>query len=240
MIFFVHGEERDKARAKWRELISAFENKYPEANRFTLEVEHWSPAVLEELALGETLFNQKFLVTADHFLTNPEIIKEVERNFLALIASPNVFLFLETEIPLEILKLTTKHGVKVYEFKLTKAKNVKPLAFNIFSLTDAFATRDRRRAWLLYQEALGTGLAAEEIFWKLVWQIKTLLLVKMMDARPVASLKPFVLSKARRAATRFSSEELENFSERLITVYQAARRGEGEFELGLERLLLEL
>src|SRR3989344_9363077 len=47
--------------------------------------------------------------------------------------------------------------------------------FNIFALTDAIGARKKRDAWVLYQKALAAGMAPEEIFFKLVWQAKTML-----------------------------------------------------------------
>jgi len=50
--------------------------------------------------------------------------------------------------------------------------------FNIFALTDALGARQKKDAWILYQKALGAGLSAEEIFFKIVWQVKSMLIAK--------------------------------------------------------------
>ena len=50
--------------------------------------------------------------------------------------------------------------------------------YNPFQICDAFAYKDRKTAWILFQKALFNGITAEEVFWKIWWQIKTLILVK--------------------------------------------------------------
>src|SRR3989344_8188381 len=64
-------------------------------------------------------------------------------------------------------------------FKIEEEENlIGPKAradFNIFALTDAIGARKKRDAWVLYQKALAAGMAPEEIFFKLVWQAKTML-----------------------------------------------------------------
>ena len=111
--------------------------------------------------------------------------------------------------------------------------------FNLFLLTNALAGRERKKLWLLCQQALAAGVTEEEIFWKLVWQIKTLLLVKNSPAPPSA-MKPFVLEKTRQALGNFKSGELENLSAQLVALWHDARRGQTDFDLGLEKLVLSV
>lgn len=87
--------------------------------------------------------------------------------------------------------------------------------FNIFALADAFGSRDKKRAWVLYQQALLAGVPAERIFFTLVWKVRSMLLLK----------KNF---------------ERELLSERLVIGYHQARRGEGEIETLVEKTILSL
>lgn len=112
--------------------------------------------------------------------------------------------------------------------------------FNIFALTDAIAARKKKDAWVLYQKALGAGLVAEEIFWKVTWAIKNLLIAKNTKTALETDMKSFPYSKAKGALKNWKDGELERLSLSLVTGYHNARRGEGEIDTLIEKTLLRL
>jgi hypothetical protein len=112
--------------------------------------------------------------------------------------------------------------------------------FNIFSLTDAIGARKKRDAWVLYHKALASGMVPEEVFFKLVWQVKTMLLAQMTKTAEEAEMKSFPYSKAKGFLRNFKPGELESFSENLVKGYHQARRGDGEIETLVEKTLLKL
>ena len=112
--------------------------------------------------------------------------------------------------------------------------------FNIFALTDAIGARKKRDAWVLYQKALASGMVAEEVFYKLVWQVKTMLLASKTKSAVEADMKSFPYTKAKSFLKNFSTSELQNLSTDLVLGYHAARRGEGEIETLVEKTLLKL
>lgn len=112
--------------------------------------------------------------------------------------------------------------------------------FNIFALTDALGARKKKEAWILYQQALGAGLSAEEVFFKIVWQIKSMLLASRTKNVGETDMKPFPYSKAKSFLKNFKPGELEKLSEDLVIGYHQARRGEGEIETLIEKILLGL
>ena len=112
--------------------------------------------------------------------------------------------------------------------------------FNIFLLTDAVGARKKKEAWILYQRALFAGLSAEEIFFKIVWQIKSMLIASKTKSVEETDMKPFPYSKAKSFLKNFKLEELEEFSTRLVLGYHLARRGEEEMETLVEKTLLGL
>jgi len=112
--------------------------------------------------------------------------------------------------------------------------------FNIFGLTDALGARDKKHAWILYQKALSAGLSAEEVFFKLFWQVKSMLIASRTKSVSETDMKPFPYSKAKSFLKNFKSGELEKLSENLVTGYYQARRGEGEIETLVEKMLLKL
>ena len=112
--------------------------------------------------------------------------------------------------------------------------------FNIFSFTDAIGLRKKRDAWILYRKALSTGVSAEELFYKVFWQVKIMLLAGKTKSPTEAGMKPFPYNKARGFLKNFKSGELEALSFSLVSGYHQVRRGEGETETLLEKMLLSL
>lgn len=112
--------------------------------------------------------------------------------------------------------------------------------FNIFALTDAIGARNKRDAWVLYHKALAAGVAPEEVFYKLVWQMKTMLIAKNTNSVGETDMKSFPYNKAKGFLKNFKPGEIEKMSENLVIGYHAARRGKGEIETLVEKTLLRL
>jgi DNA polymerase III gamma/tau subunit len=252
MLYLTYGSDKKKTRDKHLALARSILNKQPEATFFKLSTENFSAAEFEELIFGQTLFVRRFVVAGDNLLKElkDKTAKEFILTHLADIAeSENIFLFLEEEEALgkgasmedknkgkkrreEIEKLK-KVAVKAQEFSVSP-----PSEFNIYSIVDAFAARNKNEAWLLYEEALLSGVAPEEVLWKIIWQVQNMLLVKKTKDEKELNLKPFVLGKTKRAAQKFEIGELEKLSGELVDLYHETYLGSEEFEFGLERVLL--
>lgn len=112
--------------------------------------------------------------------------------------------------------------------------------FNIFTLTDALGARNKKMAWVLYQKALLAGVSPEEIFFKLFWQVKSMLIASKTKNVEETDMKPFTYNKSKGFLKNFRQDELEKLSENLVTGYILARRGRGEIETLIEKLLLKL
>ncbi len=237
MITIIYGTDKDKARAKWRKLVEGAKEKDSEI--FTFHSESWSEEKFEELINGQNIFGNKLAIICDHLLTNVEAEEFVAKRAEDLVNSPNNFLLLETEISKDLLKKLEKVESKVENFELKQKIVNQYEGFNIYSITDALAARNRKQVWILLTQGLEEGLEAEEIFWKFVWQVKNLLLVKAMGDRSVASMKPYPLSKARGYVKNFTHDELSKLSSRLLHIYTDARKGKQDFATALERLVLE-
>src|SRR3990167_5257880 len=76
--------------------------------------------------------------------------------------------------------------------------------FNIFTFTDAVGSRQKKQAWILYRKALSVGISAEEIFYKLVWQIKSMLIVSKTKNVGETDMKTFPYNKAKSFHVRLS------------------------------------
>lgn len=112
--------------------------------------------------------------------------------------------------------------------------------FNIFTLTDAFGARQKKEAWILYQKALFSGVSAEEIFFKLFWQVKSMLIAQKTKNVEETDMKTFPYNKAKSFLKNFKHGELEKLSESLVTGYILVRQGRGEVETLVEKILLGL
>lgn len=123
---------------------------------------------------------------------------------------------------------------------------VKKEQINIFLLTDAFATKNKKSAWLVFQKMLLNGTSEEEIFWKIFWQVKNISALKPHENEPPDltaekfSLHPFVIKKTLSASKLFTKEELENLSKKLIKIFENERFNKIELNLGIEELILNL
>lgn len=112
--------------------------------------------------------------------------------------------------------------------------------FNIWALTDAIGARQKKDAWVLYHKALASGMVPEEVFYKLVWQTKTMLIAKNTKSVAETDMKPFPYNKAKGFLKNFKEGEIEKMSEELVLGYHRARRGLGEIETLVEKTLLRL
>lgn len=127
---------------------------------------------------------------------------------------------------------------EVEEVKLTKP--APELDFNIFAFTDAVGARNKKDAWVLYQRALGQGQVPEQLFYKVFWLVRTMLLAERCATAGEAGLNPFVYQKSKSFLKNFKPGEVEKLSERLVCMYHDARRGLVDFEFGLEKIILSL
>lgn len=160
-----------------------------------------------------------------------DIIDLIKDNF----ESAHTIILREDELSTADEKVFTKLGVEISG----KSAAPKPKQeFNIWSLTDALLARDKKTAWMLYRQAIDAGIAPEEIGGILWWQMKTLLLVAR-EGNPT-SVKPFAVTKAKRALQKYSQEDLARLSNQLITAIHEPRAGNGKAEETLEAFMLSL
>jgi DNA polymerase III delta subunit len=238
MIYLFFGADRERGRAKWRAVAAAFTRKYPDGQIFRFEPDNFNFEQFQELIAGQDMFGGKRLVIGDSLGEHEFAAEFLDKNLAEIVVSPTVFALWEDKISAELKKQLEKLGAKLEEFEAREAKTF-PGA-NLFAITDAWGDRAREKAWTLFAAALFQGVPPEEIFWKLVWQTKNLLLLKKTSNQAETGLKPFVIQKTTRQLKNFSVVELENLSSSLVRLWHEARRGKVDFEVGLERLVLSL
>ena len=257
MLYFLHGTDTDAVKKKAQSLVADLLKKKPDASVFTLTDENWNDDAIDEYVGGQGLFANKYIVVIKNILTGSGISKEktaerkeFKERFLEKLEifaeSPNIFIMSEGFIDKVSLKKIEKHAEKVQEFLLAEKSEVGGKIrmtgksdFNIFSLTDAFGSRDKKTLWVLYRQAVAAGKVPEEIHGILFWQLKSMVLAARTKSAEDAGLAPFVYSKSKRAASNFSSEELALMLGKMVGLYHDSHRGIHDFETALERFILE-
>ncbi len=141
---------------------------------------------------------------ADEFLTiAPDIV-----------ASLHQFILVEEKLLKKATDSVTKAGAEIKVYAAPK----KIEAFNMFSITFAFALRDRKKLWLQLHESLGQGVVPEAFAGMLAWKVRDM------------------LSKNEKG--KYTKVELHRMSSELVTLYHESHRGVGELSLMLERYIL--
>ena len=113
-------------------------------------------------------------------------------------------------------------------------------ANDIFAAADAIFGGTRCHAWVALQDFFYRGGSAEELFWKLIWQVKNIVIVKQITGvgRNTASesgLHPFVAKKSLRLGAKFECAMLSRWWEELIGSWHDSRIGGSDLRTVIER-----
>ncbi len=236
MLYLLLGTNSEKRR----ELRTQLTQKYASSDAYVVMRDDTNSSIseLEELLTAATLFGEPLVVVYDGALADHDLADYAQKHASELGDSKNHFIFSETAMLKPVRTKFEKYAALVEEFQLPKTDAKKP-AFNTFSLTDAFAEKDKKKTWMLYRQAIDAGIDPREITGVLFWMIKSLILAKTTKNAAEAGLNPFVFSKAQKSAKQFTDEELAKLSTQLVHTYHKGQMGEIEFEEGLEVYLIQ-
>ncbi|MBI3573683.1 hypothetical protein HY090_01390 [Candidatus Kaiserbacteria bacterium] len=153
--------------------------------------------------------------------------------------------FADADMPVVVIEISLDSATKkaipksttVEEFEIEEKEETPPPS--VFALTDAFASGDRKTAWILFRKLIESGSAAEEIHGALSWQARAMVLASKTKSAEDAGLKPFVYSKAKRASARLGEAGSEELSRELVRLLHQSRMGGGDLEDLLEVFLLK-
>lgn len=204
MLKFIVGKDTERAGARRKELTDF-------VLRETLRGDELSLSSLEAKAGEETLFGDTRAYVAEGEI-DEEYAKQLVSVAGALLSSSHLFVF-EAEGGAPLLKLLEKTKGEVIKVKAPP----KEKTFDVFSLGNAYASKDKKKLWLLLQEAYEAGIPAEALVGILSWKARTILAQRG--------------TKDEKAVTQ---------SSQLVRMYHDAHRGEGDLSLLLERFVLSL
>src|SRR5680860_201703 len=234
MIYLIQGSDTVKTRHKYDALIDSLLTRKQDSLAWKIDSENFNEEKILELIVSQDLFAHKYIVGCDHLVGDKKSAEFILANLGAIQESANIFIILEDTLAEKELKQIKKYTEKdlSYDKKLGEKKK-----FNIFTITDTLGERNRKKLWVLYQEALQSGIEEEDLFWKFQWMVKHMLFFKKTKDISTSELKSFARSKIERYAHNYQTEELEELSTKLVDLFHAVRRGEGEMETGLEKII---
>lgn len=236
MLHIIYGKDREKGRERFRALREDLGKKCGEES--TILEGEISKEFLHSSAVSQGLFGNTTLFVFDCVFDKKDEQEVLLAHANELDLSPNIFLVFEPELDKKVAEGIAETKVKIEEYA-SKKMDTRP-EFNIFSLGDALGKRNKKEFWVLYQEAVGSGLTPEEISGTLFWAVKNLALMKSAKAGDDAGLNPFVAKKTRGFALNYTQEEIKNLSHSLVTIYHEAHRGGEPMDVALERFILSI
>lgn len=247
MIYFYYGTDAESARKKAKVTIDSLLAKKPDATLVKIGEEELTDTRITELASGQALFSNKYIVHFSKTFDNKENKELILKNIKEIAQSENIFIFTEGKTDKASLAKIEKNAEKAEEFvkaekALTKkqALALKGEKVDFFEFTDALGKRDKKGLWVLYQDALAEQVPAEEIHGMFFWETKSMLLAKKCKTAEEAGMKPYPFGKARDSARNYKDGELESILEELVNMYHEAHRGNIDFHVALEKFILEL
>jgi DNA polymerase III delta subunit len=233
MYVVFYGTDRGGVRD---EASSYIEAKMPkDATLTTLESGEYMAGQVADALGANSLFGGDEWFVFDGPMANGEFYEEVKSALKELTESPNTFVILEDALLAAPKKAYEKYAESVTMFTADKAER-----FNSFSLAEALAGKDKRKLWVLVQDARLAGLRDEEIIGMLWWQLKALRLAARTSSAAEAGMKDFPYNKAKRSLTAFGTGEVERISQSLLELYHEGHAGVKDMDSALEQWVLGL
>jgi len=258
MLYFFYGDSK-KAGDKANELVTKMLGKKPDASVFVVDSENFSEGILQEMTQSAALFQNKYIVRVKQVLqgkgnpstalgarsdsTTPRLRgarngEEKIFDFLKEIKeSENIFIWNEGEVNKSDLKKIEKNAEKVVEIGNSQQSKVKR-SNEVFGICDPIINRNKKNAWVKYQELLET-CSPEEIHGTMFWQFKNIAIVRKANLKD-SGLAPYPYQNAKKALSKYSEEEILQKTSELVRIVHDARSVGTELSASLEKFILEL
>ena len=201
----------------------------------TLDTQSFAPGQIADALGASSLFGGAEWFVLDTPSGNPDFEEETKASLKEMSESLNTFIVLEGALLAPAKKAYAKHTASSEEFAAEKSER-----FNTFGMAEALAQKDKRKLWVLLQEARLSGLREEEIIGMLWWQLKSLRLAALTNSAVEAGMKDFPYNKSKRALSTFAPGEVVALSHSLIELYHTGHSGLQEMDSALEQWVLTL
>lgn len=231
LVFF--GTDRKGSRDAVSEYL---EKNFPaDGTLTTLEAGSYEIGQLADALGASSLFGGEEWFVLDTPSDNPDFAEEVKTSLKEMSESANNFLVIENSLLAPAKKSYSKHAENMQEFSAEKTER-----FNTFAMAEALANRDKRKLWVLLQEAKLEGLREEEMIGIIWWQLKSLRLAAMTNSAAEAGMKDFPYNKSKRALNKFKEGEVEKLSQSLLELYHDGHAGLRDIDLAFEEWVLSM
>ncbi len=233
MYVVFYGSDRSGVRDAASTYIEA--NKKDNATITIIEGVNYQTGLVSDALGANSLFGGTEWFIFDTPSDNPDFVEALTDSLKELSESDNTFVILEGSLLAPAKKTYGKFASVITEYTSEKTER-----FNAFALAEALAEKDKRKLWVLLQEAKLEGLRAEEIVGMLWWQLKALRLAALTKSAAEAGMKDYPYNKAKRALNKFSSGEVDKLSQKLLELYHDAHAGMRDMEVALEEWVLRV
>lgn len=233
MFVVFYGSDRNKVRDEATLYIDA--NLPADGTLTTIDAPDFETGQLDDSLGATSLFGGSEWFVLDTPSANADFAEDVNNSLVELAESSNTFVILEGALLAPAKKKYEKYAAELKEFTAEKSER-----FNSFALAEALAGKDKRKLWVLLQEARLEGLRVEEIVGMLWWQLKSLRLAALTKSAAEAGMKDFPYNKAKRALAKFSEGEVDRLSQSLLELYHSGHSGMRDMDIALEEWVLEV
>lgn len=193
--------------------ISSIKKKFSKNEILFLSLSESTPEVVFDYVQSMNLFGISKAIVVENFLANQNLSAS---ELLMLQKSDTPFIFLEDKLLAADEKKYKKYTEGIEKFEVKEIKSAP--AYNVFAITDAFASKDKISAWSLYLNAIENEAQPEAISGILFWKIKTMLMTGNKN---------------------FSKENLKQMSSSLVDIYHRSHVGDMDMKIGLEQFILK-
>ena len=199
-MLYVFCGDRFAARERSRAFVAACQKKRSAAEYIYLSSSGLSQS-LEELLVGQGLFEKKYIVFCDellgdssggHLLGHPSRYHE----------SPHMFIVFEPSLSPSLEKQLSGVGAVVQRFAEKKDEGDSRA---LFGFTDVFCRGVPEKTLASFFSLVRRGESPSSLLTILLWQIRMLALVSSSSSASEAGVKPFVFSKTKKALAVFSA-----------------------------------
>ncbi|MCD5381605.1 MAG: hypothetical protein LR008_03460 [Candidatus Pacebacteria bacterium] len=231
MYVVFYGSDRGGVKDKATQYIE--KNMPADGTLTTLEEGYFEEGQVTDSLGATSLFGGSEWFVFDNPSSNTDFADEVKSSLFEMAESVNTFVILESALLAPDKKIYNKYASETEEFKVDKSER-----FNAFSMAEALASKDKRRLWVLLQEAKLEGLREEEVVGMLWWQLKSLKLAALTKTADEAGMKDFPYNKAKRALAKFQAGEVDKLSQSLLELYHEGHAGVRDMDSSLEQWVL--